>query len=173
MFRGFILGVVVALLIGVVAGYFVITSGVIPANADAQPGSFELWAAGASLEATLKKEAPTTANPVAATEANFVEGLKLYAQNCVYCHGGSDGTASSLAKGEYPAPPQLAKDGVEDDPEGWSYWKLKHGIRLSGMPAWTDTLNDNQIWTLALFLKNMDKLPPAVDKDWKALKTPQ
>jgi mono/diheme cytochrome c family protein len=35
------------------------------------------------------------------------------------------------------------------------------------MPAWRGTLNDEQIWTLALFLKHMDQLPPAAEQAWK------
>jgi mono/diheme cytochrome c family protein len=35
------------------------------------------------------------------------------------------------------------------------------------MPAWEGTLNDEQIWTLALFLKHMDKLPPAAEQAWQ------
>ena len=75
--------------------------------------------------------------------------------------------ASPVAKGLYPRPPQLATDGVEDDPEGFSYWKIKHGIRWTGMPLWKGTLTDQQIWTLALFLKHMDQLPPAAEQDGK------
>ena len=85
------------------------------------------------------------------------------------CHGTANGEASAspVAKGEYPRPPQLATDGVEDDAEGVSYWKIKHGIRLTGMPSWAGALNDQQIWTLALFLKHMDKLPPGAQESWK------
>jgi mono/diheme cytochrome c family protein len=64
-------------------------------------------------------------------------------------------------------PPQLATDGVEDDPQGDSFWKIKHGIRLTGMPSFGDTLSDLEIWTLALFLKHMEKLPPAVQQTWQ------
>ena len=66
-----------------------------------------------------------------------------------------------------PSPPQLATDGAEDDPGGYSFWKIAHGIRWTGMPSWRGTLNDEQIWTLALFLKHMDKLPPAPEQAWK------
>src|SRR5690349_11485319 len=69
-----------------------------------------------------------------------------------------------VARGERalsPAAAQLATDGVEDDSEGFSFWKIAHGIRWTGMPSWKSTLSDEQIWTLALFLKHMDKLPPA------------
>lgn len=43
---------------------------------------------------------------------------------------------------------------------------MKHGIRLTGMPSFGDTLSDQEIWTLALFLGHMDKLPPAVQAAW-------
>ena len=61
----------------------------------------------------------------------------------------------------------MATDGVEDDPESVSFWKVKHGIRLTGMPSWKSALSDQQIWTLALFLKHMDKLPPAAEQAWQ------
>jgi hypothetical protein len=66
----------------------------------------------------------------------------------------------------------LATEGVEDDPEGWTFWKIKHGIRWTGMPAWKAELSDQQIWTLALFLKHMDKLPPGPEAAWRSFKLP-
>jgi hypothetical protein len=79
-------------------------------------------------------------------------------------------SSSAVAKGLYPKPPQLATDAVEDDPEGVSFWKIKHGIRWTGMPSWKDSLSDQQIWTLALFLKHMDKLPPGAQSAWQQAK---
>jgi thiosulfate dehydrogenase len=71
---------------------------------------------------------------------------------------------ASLAR-EAPRGPNHG--GVEDDPEGYSFWKIKHGIRWTAMPAWQHTLSDQQIWTLALFLTRMDKLPPAPEQAWQ------
>jgi thiosulfate dehydrogenase len=176
MIRGFVVGVVVAIFVLVLAGYLIVRSGVIPANADSKPGPFEYFIAGTSLRATLENEAPREANPVALTQENLLAGLRLYGNHCAICHGTAAGksTASSIAKGEYPPPPQLATDGVEDDPEGWTFWKIKHGIRWTGMPVWKYELNDQQIWTLSLFLKHMDKLPPTVEAAWRRLgKLPQ
>ena len=109
------------------------------------------------------------------TDENLVNGIKLYETNCAICHGTAEGdtSASPVAKGENPSPPQLATDGVEDDPEGETFWKIKHGIRWTGMPAWKDELSDQQIWTLALFLKHMDKLPPGPEARWRSVKMPK
>jgi len=170
--RGFIVGVAVALVVAFLGAYLLLQSGLIPANADAGPGGLELWAANTSLGATLRRDAPKGPNPVALTDANLKDGVALYAQHCAICHGTAAGEASAspVAKGEYPRPPQLGADGVEDDPEGVTYWKIKHGVRLTGMPAWTGSLTDQQIWTLALFLKHMDKLPPQAQAAWTQVK---
>lgn len=165
---GFIAGVLAIIALAVLGGYLALQSGLIPANADAKPGGFELWAAGTSLHATLRRDAPKGPDPIPPTDANLTQGVELYGRNCAICHGtaAGDASASPIAKGEYPRPPQLATDGVEDDPEGVTFWKVKHGIRLTGMPAWGTTLSDNQIWTVALFLKHMDKLPPGAQAAW-------
>jgi hypothetical protein len=49
--------------------------------------------------------------------------------------------------------------GVTDDPPQESYWKVKNGIRLTGMPTFKGILDDTQMWQLALFVANADKLP--------------
>jgi thiosulfate dehydrogenase len=172
MFKWFVFGVLATIVVTVLCGYMVLLLGLIPANADASPGRLETWAAGTSLGATLQREAPKGANPVPLTDDNLLAGVDLYGRHCALCHGTAKGEASvsPVAKGLYPRPPQLATDGVEDDPDGLSYWKIEHGIRWTGMPSWKGTLSDQQIWTLVLFLKHMDKLPPAPQQAWQQLK---
>jgi len=170
--RGFLLGVAATIIVAAVCGYIVLRSGLVPANADAEPGWLEIWAANTSLDATLDREAPKDPNPVALTDDSLVAGIELYGQRCAICHGTAQGNASAspIAKGEYPAPPQLATDGVEDDPEGNSFWVIAHGIRWTGMPSWKGTLTDEQIWTLALFLNHMNKLPSAAEQAWQKIR---
>jgi mono/diheme cytochrome c family protein len=172
MLRGLVLGVVLTLAVALTGVYALLRSGLIPANADATPGRLETWMAHTSLDATLRRDAPKGQNPVALTEQDLLDGVHLFAQNCAVCHGSAKGAASPapIAKGLYQKPPQLATDGVEDDPEGVSFWKIKHGIRLTGTPWFGYSLSDQQIWTLALFLKHMDKLPPALPKTWQQVR---
>jgi mono/diheme cytochrome c family protein len=168
MLKGVYGGIALTIVLALIGGFVLVESGLIPANADAKPGRLETWMASTSLDATLRHKAPQDQNPVALTDQNLLEGVHLFAQNCAVCHGSAKGdkSASPIAKGLYQKPPQLATDGVEDDPEGDSFWKIKHGIRLTGMPSFGYALKDQQIWTLALFLKHMDKLPPAVQQAW-------
>ena len=174
MLKGFIVGIVAVLATLAAAGYAVLRTGTIPANADASPGWFERYVANTSLRATLDDEAPKGANPIPLNDANLIAGIRLYGTHCAVCHGtaAKDAPPTPIAKGEYPQPPQLAKHGVEDDPQGWTFWKIKHGIRWTGMPSWKYELDDHQIWTLALFLKHMDKLPAAPAQAWQAVTLP-
>ncbi len=169
MFNGFILGILTTIVLAFLAAYLIVENGVVPAGADAGPVPLEEWAAKSSLHATLAREAPKGPNPIALTDENLIAGIKLYGQHCAVCHGTAKGdvSATPVAKGLYPRPPQLAMEGVEDDPEGYSFWKIKHGIRWTGMPSWKSILSDAQIWTLALFLKHMDRLPPAAEAEWQ------
>jgi mono/diheme cytochrome c family protein len=168
MIKGFILGIIATLVVAAGVGYFILSSAQIPANADAKPGAIE------EFITTLERDAPKGPNPVALTDDNLVAAIDLYGKNCAICHGTAEGDASAspIAKGEYPSPPQLATDGVEDDPEGWTFWKIKHGVRWTGMPSWGNELTDQQIWTLALFLKDMDELPPRPEAAWRGIKIP-
>jgi mono/diheme cytochrome c family protein len=51
--------------------------------------------------------------------------------------------------------------GVTDDPVGETYWKVKNGIRLTGMPGFSDSLSDAALWQVSLLLLQADKLPPS------------
>ena len=64
------------------------------------------------MDATLRREAQDT-NPVALTDDNLIAAIKLYRQHCAICHGTAKGdpSASPVAKGLYPRPPQLASEG--------------------------------------------------------------
>lgn len=167
--KGLAVGAGATVLSALLTGYLFLDLGLVPANADAKPPALEKWAARKSLRATIAREAPRGPNPVELNDANLAAGVRLYAANCAVCHGAADGEASNVAKGLYQRAPQLAKHGVTDDEEGETYWKIFHGIRLTGMPAYRATLSETQMWQVALFLKHMDALTPAAEMAWKAV----
>ena len=51
-------------------------------------------------------------------------------------------------------------------PENQNFYIIQHGIRLSGMPAWKQVLNEQQMWQVTVFLSHMDKLSPQVSAVW-------
>ena len=171
MGKGFVLGFVSAIAILIAAGYFFVTSGDLPAGQDSKPSKLEKWAAKRSLQATMRREAQGLTSPLQPTDDNFTAGIALYRAHCQVCHGGADGEVSLIARGLTPNPPQLAKDGVEDDPEGVTYWKVAHGIRFTGMPAFGKTLSDREMWEITLLAKHMNSLPSGARSAWLAGKS--
>jgi len=135
MFRGFVAGVLATIVVALIGGYIVLRSGLIPTNADAKPGWVETWAANTSLEATLAREAPKGPNPVAMLDENLITGIDLYGQHCAICHGTAKGEASAspVATGEYPPPPQLRPTGYGKSPS-----RRKSGSRIYRRPGEND-----------------------------------
>ncbi len=49
---------------------------------------------------------------------------------------------------------------MSDGPVGESYWKVKNGIRLSGMPSYQKVLNDTEMWEVSNLVSVADKPLP-------------
>jgi thiosulfate dehydrogenase len=161
--KSFVIGLVVGVLILPLAFAAYVASGRMPAATSDPPIPFEAAIAGGALYSRIKREAPTHDVSGVAT-AELVSGADVYQKNCAFCHGLPGQPAPPAAKGEFPPPPQLfTVDGrVSDDPAGVSYWKVKNGIRLTGMPGFHATLADQEIWQVTALVARADKLPPEV-----------
>jgi mono/diheme cytochrome c family protein len=110
-------------------------------------------------------------SPIQADESNLRAGAKIYLKSCAACHGELNHPPPPFALGEYPPPPQLLppKKGVSDDSAGETFWKVKNGIRLTGMPGFRDSLTELEMWQVSLLLSKSDKLSSVV---LDSLKTP-
>jgi thiosulfate dehydrogenase len=160
--RQFIFGGITALLLIVVIGYAYLALGLAPVATSAAPLPFEKRITRIALNARIDKEAPKS-SPIPASEEAYAAAAKIYREQCAVCHGLPGQEQTAIAKGEFPPPPELFKrKGVTDDPVGETYWKVANGIRLTGMPGFSDSLTTEQIWQVSLFLLDRDTLPPTV-----------
>ncbi|HET8922427.1 MAG TPA: cytochrome c [Candidatus Acidoferrum sp.] len=168
MFKGVILGIVLAVLFIAGGVYYYFASGHAPIATSAPPMPFEKNLAKIGLQAYLDK-LPHPEPQVPADEANLVAGAKVYKEECAMCHGLPGEPKSAIAQGMYPAPPQLFHGvGVTDD-EAWeSYWKAENGIRMAGMPGFRGQLTEKQIWQVSVLVKNANKINDAVKKELAA-----
>ena len=85
-------------------------------------------------------------------------GAGHYAALCVGCHLAPGVTKSELRPGLYPHPPNLAQEDVLDARK--AFWTIKHGIKMSAMPAWGKSLNDEAIWDIVSFVRKMPAMNP-------------
>ena len=102
--------------------------------------------------------------PFGISEDVYETGAMAYKLQCASCHG-VPGKDVAFAKNMYPDAPQLWKKhshgdvvGVSDDEPGETYWKIKNGIRLTGMPVLQEAwLSEDQMWDVALLLKHANE----------------
>lgn len=79
-----------------------------------------------------------------------------YNEMCTGCHLKPGVLQSELATAMYPQPPQLALIKRERPAE--TFWIIKHGIKMSGMPAWGATHDDLRMWAMVAFLQQLPRL---------------
>jgi len=168
MFKAFLTGIVIGVLLVAGCLYAYFAWGSAPVATSSAPIPLERWLAGKSLHAYLDK-LPHPEPQVPADEANMIVGAKVYKEQCAICHALPGEPQSAAALGMFPKPPQLFHGiGVTDD-EAWeTYWKVENGIRLTGMPAFKGQLTEKQIWQVSVLVKNADKISDAVKKELAA-----
>jgi thiosulfate dehydrogenase len=160
--KTFLIGLVIGLILIPLCVYIYFVTGGAPVATSAPSMPFEKTLANAALHAHIAKEMPKTV-PVAADESNFMGGANVYRENCAVCHGFPGGTPTAITRGMFPKPPKLLEGvGVTDDPPGETYWKVANGIRLTGMPSFSESLSQTQMWQVSLLLANANKLPDSV-----------
>jgi mono/diheme cytochrome c family protein len=118
------------------------------------------------MDTSMERHAPRINNPVPATDANLIDGMKIYTMNCALCHGGLDRKRSPLERAFYPPPPQLIAETLQD-PEWHIFYAIRTGVRYTGMPAWGKVLSEQDMWKVTSFLSHVDKLPAGVKDYWQ------
>jgi mono/diheme cytochrome c family protein len=86
-------------------------------------------------------------------------GLVHYHEMCTTCHGAPGVKISEIGQGLNPYPPELAAQTAGDE-AGETFWIVKNGIKMTGMPAFGVTHSDEEIWDIVAFVQRMPKLTP-------------
>ena len=142
-----------------VAGAFIYT-GVYNIGADAPHWNFVYNTLDTLRERSITRaadgiEAPSDLD----SPERIASGAGLYTEMCTGCHLGPGVGPSEMSQGLYPQAPQLASAGLDHTPAE-QFWAIKHGIKLSAMPAWGKTHNDELIWNMVAFVRKLPKMSP-------------
>ena len=115
------------------------------------------------LEETMEHGVKASAKGLNApklSQADVLEGGSHFKGMCQACHGGPGAEPEEFAAGMNPKPPNLAEAGQE-----WTvpeiFWIAKNGIRMSAMPAFGKTDEDDELWKIAAFVKQLPKVSAA------------
>jgi mono/diheme cytochrome c family protein len=167
--------VVTALLIAIMGGMgaaVFVASGLYNIGADAPHTKPVFWLIGQLRDRSIAAHAQGLKAPPDIADARRVNrGAMLYASLCVTCHAGPGVKRTDLSRGLYPKPPPLAYGNTLSP--GEEFWIIKHGVKLTAMPAWGKTHDDDQIWSLVSFLQAMPNLSPEQYQATTATSQPQ
>jgi mono/diheme cytochrome c family protein len=153
----FLLGAVSALLVSALVGIAVLSSGAVSVSALWDGGAVDDLLAYASRR-SIAHHAPEEANPFAGDKAAQAVGLDHYKANCLGCHGAPGLGTSEFAEGLHPPPPKLTTARVREMSDGELFWVISNGIRMTGMPAFSPSHEEDEIWKLTAFVRHLGEL---------------
>jgi mono/diheme cytochrome c family protein len=85
-------------------------------------------------------------------------GAGQYAEMCSGCHLAPGMKRTEISRGLYPRAPELRRESHLTP--GEQFWIVKHGVKLTGMPAWGVTHDDELLWDMVAFLRKLPELTP-------------
>lgn len=89
------------------------------------------------------------------TAGSIEQGRKYYGVECSMCHGADAHTPTDNGRWMYPRAADLRSPAVQSYSDRELFWILKHGIRLSGMPAFGKVETDEHLWNLVHFIRSL------------------
>ena len=118
-----------------------------------------------AMRQSVRQRARDIVEPPLADERMALRGAGCFRDKCVQCHG-----APGVAQGDIGQSLQPLPGPLVDAQRHWRprelYWLVRHGIRMTGMPAWEYRLKDEEIWDLVAFMQHLPQLNATDYAQW-------
>jgi cytochrome c553 len=151
-FRAAILGALAG-----IAGAVVVVSGVVPVKAS----SGHWGITEAFLQFAKRRSVSMHTLTVDVPDLNdgrlVMMGAGHFDFGCRPCHGSPALAQPTIAARMLPQPPDLRESVARYDPAELFYI-VKHGVKLTGMPAWPTLRRDDEVWAMVAFLRRLPEL---------------
>ena len=137
----------------------VVYSGVYNVGATTQHTQFVYTLLETTLRHSVRLRARDITPPPLDDPKRILRGASCFSVHCAVCHGAPGVSQGDIGKSMQPLPGPLV-----DAPQRWNaaeiYWITRHGIRMSGMPAWEFRMQDSQLWDIVAFVQRLPHLTP-------------
>ncbi|GJL71764.1 MAG: hypothetical protein NMNS01_09630 [Nitrosomonas sp.] len=117
-------------------------------------------------ESSIKAHAKNLVVPTIDETEIATTGAYHYDSMCIICHLAPGLEPTELSIGLYPQPPEFYERAPVTDMEEKLnqtkkyFWVIKNGIKMTGMPAWGATHDDESIWAIAKFVLKLHGMTP-------------
>lgn len=157
--KGMLFGALGLLILLVLAGLAVVYTGAYNVAASEQHLSITRWAFDTTMHSSVRQRAGDVRRAEALAPSMVAAGAGEYKAMCQRCHGGPGVERDKWADGMRPRPPHLAEAAAK-----WEahevFWIAKHGIKMTGMPAFGISHDDAAIWNIVAFVKALPAMTP-------------
>ena len=162
-----LLGVVISVVALAGAGLAYLRSTGLSARADA--GNVEVSMARRARSFAIPPDARIKRNPVPSSPEVLAEGMAHYADHCANCHANDGSGKTEMGQGLFPKAPDMRLAATQQMSDGELFYVIEHGIRFTGMPAWSTGTPEGEesTWHLVHFLRH---LPQVTESELEAMK---
>jgi mono/diheme cytochrome c family protein len=154
VFLGFLIGVVILAAWGLI---YLRSSGL---SARAEPGAIETSLARTARSFAIPADARARRNPIPASAEVIAQGMVHYADHCASCHANDGSGDTEMGRGLFPKAPDMRLAATQQLSDGELFYVIEHGIRFTGMPAWSTgtPAGEESTWHLVHFLRRLPRL---------------
>ncbi|HZD51827.1 MAG TPA: cytochrome c [Woeseiaceae bacterium] len=151
----YLIGALALLVLLAIIGLLLVWFGTYNVAATEPHSGFGRWVLNTTMVKSVRSRAAgEVGSPPAPTDAALEDGFHHFDDTCVQCHGAPGVDPAEWAEGLRPDPPDLAEE-AEDWTEKEIFWIVKHGVRMTGMPAFGPTHSDEELWSMVRFVKTL------------------
>ena len=143
--------------IGVIAIVGFAYSGIYDVSAGSSHSSMVNWLLSTTSHASIARRAKDIEVPNLSDDAMARAGVNDFNGMCAGCHGAPGRDPEAMGQGLNPPPPDLAESAAEMSPAEL-FWVTKNGIKMTGMPEWGATHDDDAIWPVVALMTRLPEL---------------
>jgi len=132
-------------------------SGIYDVSAGSSHSGVVNWLLSTTSHASIERRAKDIEVPDLSDDAMARAGVNDFNDMCAGCHGAPGRDPEAMGQGLNPLPPDLAESAAEMSPAEL-FWVTKNGIKMTGMPEWGATHDDDAIWPVVALMTRLPEL---------------
>ncbi len=148
---------VITLVVSVLAVAGFAFSGLYDVSASSPHSGIVAWLLSTTSHASIERRAKSVDVPDLEDETLALAGISDFDSMCTGCHGAPGQDPEAMGQGLNPPAPDLAEE-AEEMTAAELFWVTKNGIKMTGMPAWGKTHQDDELWPLIALLTRLPEL---------------